>query len=195
MNVSVVIPTITGREDGLRLCADSFAGCEIIPMLDHPTCGAAWVDGARRSSCQYIYFAADDVEAHDGFCEAMIEAVDRSLHPAALVLLPDGSKQSCGGVGSDVCRGECPDWQPVEWSPTPFIHRDWWPLIEPHADMLAALHYSSDCLVSAILTKCEIPSVMRREAVLTHYNSPVGRLGSAGSDGGIFHNYRVANAL
>lgn len=196
--ISWVVPTVVGREDGLARSLVPIvyrADIELIVIRDAPTCGHAWVDGARCATGDYLHFAADDIEPHPGFCEAMIEAVDKGMLPAALVLLPDGAKQSCGGAGGDVCRGDCADWQPVEWSPTPFIARDWWQHIELHAEMLARLHYSSDCLVSAILAKQGIPAVMRREAMLTHHNDPVGRLWTAGDDGRRFASYRAEHAL
>lgn len=195
-DISVVLPTIDGREEAAERAEDSFPqDCEVVICRSYQTCGAAWVAGAEQATGDFICFAADDHEVHPGFCEAMVEAAERDKHPAALVLMPDGSKQSCGGVGTDVCRGQCEDWQPVEWSPTPFIKRDWWEFIEPHADMLAQLHYSTDCLVSAVLAKHGIPSVFRKEAVITHHNAEPGRLNTAGSDAWSFHEYRTAHAL
>lgn len=190
MTVSVVVPTIAGREAGYAGAVESFStDCEVIPCRDFPTCGAAWVDGARRATGDYICFTADDLEAHKGFCSAMVEAVDEDKLPAALVLEPGGSKQSCGGAGGDVCRGNCEDRQAVEWSPTPFIHRDWWEWIELHATFLASIHYSTDRLISAICARNGVPSVFRAEAVMTHHNDQVGRLGSAGADGFAFDQY------
>ena len=144
MTVTVVMPTVDGREASLERAIASFPpDCEILTFRNLPTCGAAWVAGAEQASGDYICFAADDLEAHPGFCTAMCEAVDQDKLPAALVLEPNGSKQSCGGTGSDVCRGSCEDWQPVEWSPTPFIHRDWWAWIKPHAEVLSLIAEST----------------------------------------------------
>ena len=195
MTVSVVIPTVDGRE----ACYEQAVACypedaEILTFRNLPTCGAAWVAGAKQASGDYVCFAADDLEPHAGFCEEMVKAVDRGSLPAALVLEPNGAKQSCGGTGSDVCRGACIDWQFVEWSPTPFINRDWWEWIEPHAEFLASIHYSTDRLVSAICAKHGVPSVFREAAVLTHYNDTAGRLGTAGADGFAFEQYWAANA-
>ena len=198
MSVTAIIPTVDGREESLertlKACADENVN-RVQVIRNRETCGEAWVEGARKARTKYVAFLADDLDPHTGCFQAMIGAVEAKRHPAALVLEPDGSKQSCGGAGGDVCRGDCHDWQPVEWSPTPFIRRDWWPLIEEHADMLANLHYSSDCLISAILAKHGIPSVMRRPAVLTHYNHQAGRVGRAGSDGAMFHAYRTEHGL
>lgn len=193
--ITVVIPTVPGREDTLKHVLEATKGQDVIVLTDRDTCGAAWVHGAVKAEGDYIAFLADDLEPHPGFWDAMTEAVDAGQHPAATVLNEDGSKQSCGGAGGDVCRGDCEDWQPVEWSPTPFISREWWPLLAPHADMLAGLHYSSDCLVSAVLAKHDIPSVARRPAKLTHYNHPAGRQNRAGSDGWLFHQYRTEHGL
>lgn len=196
MKLSVVVPTVDGREDTLNRTLKAIPrGAQRLVFKNQPTCGSAWAQGGRSATGDYVCFLADDLEPHDGFWDAMVEAVDQKMHPAALVLNADGSKQSCGGAGGDVCRGDCEDWRPVEWSPTPFIARAWWNLIERHADFLASIHYSTDCLISAILAKHGIPSVMRRPAVLTHYNHDAGRLGTAGSDGWLFHQYRTEHHL
>lgn len=195
MTVTVVIPTVDGREESVHRAIRSCGNHRTIIVQNRPTCGAAWVEGARRAVTEHVAFFADDLEAQPGYWDAMIEAADKNMHPAGLVVLPDGSVQSCGGAGADVCRLGCEDWHPVEWSPTPFIRREWWPLIEPHAAMLARLHYSTDCLVSAILAKHDIPSVMRREAVVTHHNHDAGRLNTAGADAWAFYEYRREHAL
>lgn len=192
MTISWIVPTVDGREDSFARSVQYPGGrsdLEVIVVPNQPTCGKAWVDGMESATGDYVYFAADDIEAHDGFCEAMIEAVDAGYHPAATVLMPDGSKQSCGGVGGDVCRGDCVDWQFIEWSPTPFIRREWWEYLEPHAEMLAGLHYSTDRLVSFLLASQGIHSVVRREAVITHFNEVAGRLWTAGDDGATFESY------
>lgn len=193
--ISWVVPTVDGREASLERSLAPLRNrddIEIVEVRNRPTCGKGWVDGIECVTGDYICLSADDLVPHDGFCEAMIEAVELELHPAAIVLLPNGAKQSCGGQGSDVCRGNCDDWQQVEWSPTPFIAADWWRYIEPHADKLASLHYSSDRLVSACLWKYGgIESVVRRPAILTHHNEMAGRLSTAGADGWEFDNYRA----
>jgi len=125
---------------------------------------------------EYICFAADDLEAHPRFVDFMAEAIEQDKHPAATVLWANGHLQSCGGRGNDCCGLGCADWQPVEWSPTPFLRRDWWwDILDQHADMLAELHYASDILVSALLEREGIPSIYRAPATLTHHNHPVGR--------------------
>lgn len=169
----------------------SFGDVEVLTYRDLPTCGAGWVEGARAASCDYICFAADDLEAHPGFFDFMVEAVDLDKHPAATVLWGDGQLQSCGGRGNDVCGLGCADWTPVEWSPTPFIRFDWWwHVLEEHASTLARLHYSSDVFVSELLAREGIPSVMRGPATLTHHNHPLGRDHSrAGPDGQLARAY------
>jgi hypothetical protein len=175
MTVSAIFPTVEGREESLARALASLPDCDPIVLSDYPTCGAAWVQGAREAQGDYIFFAADDIEAHPGFLNAMCATVDRGFHPAAVVLEPDGSLQSCGGNGWDCCRQNCPDGAAVEWSPTSFIAREHWALIEPHAEALADLHYASDMLVSALLTDHGIPAAVCRGAVMTHYNHPAKR--------------------
>lgn len=182
MTVTVVIPTIEGREESYERCVKSFEGYDIVTINDAPTCGDAWVRGAAEATGDYLCLAADDWEAHPGFCGAMIEAVDAGKHPAALVLNPDGGIQSCGGAGTtSLCSLGCADWNPVEWSPTPFLTRkQWTSLVLPHAETLADLHYSSDVMISYVLGRADIPCVVRTEAIVSHFNHPVGR--GAGQD-------------
>lgn len=112
-------------------------------------------------------------------------------HPAATVLWENGQLQSCGGRGNDCCGLGCADWAPVEWSPTPFLARDWWwDILEPHAETLAGLHYASDIFVSELLAREGIPSIYRKPAVMTHHNHPLGRNhGRAPGDAETCRNY------
>ena len=200
--VSVVIPTIVGREESLARVLDSFAwATERIVIHDMPTCGAAWVEGAREArGGGYICFAADDLEARPSFIRPMAEAVREGKHPAARVELENGALQSCGGRGWDVCGLDCEDWREVDWSPTPFIKADWWEILEPHADALSNLHYASDVLVSELLKREGIGSVHRREALMVHGNHPVGRGAGASqphraeADGQLCRDYLAATA-
>lgn len=176
MTVSVIFPTVLGREESLERAVESFPGCEWIILAGHPTCGSAWVEGARRSKGDYICFAADDLEAHPGFVEAMLADIDHGVHPAALVLEPDGSLQSCGGNGWDCCRQNCEDGTPCEWSPVPFVSRGQWDtLLDPQGGLIAEFHYCSDMLVSALLRRGGVPAAVNTRAKLTHYNHPAAR--------------------
>ena len=180
MNLTCVWPTVQGREASLLRAIAAVPDAEHLIYHDRPTCGEAWVQGAREATGDYVWFAADDVEAHEGFAEAMIEAVEAGKHPAAVVLEPDGMLQSCGGRSWDCCKRHCEDWTVVDWSPTPFFRRDQWALLEPHADTLADLLYCSDMIVSEIFKRAGIPPVVRTPAVLTHHNHPVRRGGDMG---------------
>lgn len=145
-------------------------------MRDRPTCGAGWVEGGRDASEDYVFFAADDLEAHPRFIAWMCEAADQGVLPAPQILWPDGSLQSCGGRGNDVCTMGCAPGTEVDWSPIPFVTREsWLEIVEPHAEMLATLHYSSDVFVSKLYQREHYPSVYWPDAVVTHHNEQLGR--------------------
>jgi hypothetical protein len=177
--ITWIVPTVSGREALLEKALVYPAArddVEVLTYLDRPTCGEAWAEGAAVASGDYIYFAADDIEAQPGFIEESIETIDEGYLPAATVLEADGTLQSCGGIGTGVCAADCPDWAIAEWSPTPFIKADWWTdHLAPHADMIASLHYSSDVLVSYLLKRAGIVPAVRRTASIIHHNALPGR--------------------
>jgi hypothetical protein len=74
--ISVVIPTIAGREHWLGNCIHAYERCsgdiEIITVTDRETCGEAWAEGGKRAQGDFIHFTADDIEPHDGWDEAAI---------------------------------------------------------------------------------------------------------------------------
>jgi len=71
--LSVIIPTISGREETLHRCMASYeetlAGTpyEIILIKDWPTWPAACNEGYRRSKGGVVHFTADDLEALPGW--------------------------------------------------------------------------------------------------------------------------------
>jgi hypothetical protein len=183
--ISWVVPTVVGREASLERSLEYVNARDDVEVLiyhDKPTCGEAWVCGASDATGDYIYFAADDIAAKEGFIEAMAAVVDEGYLPAATVLFPDGALQSCGGRNEEmVCRDSIAHRTVVEWSLTPFIKAEWWTdHLDDHRGMLASLHYSSDFLVSEILRRAGIPSMVTREAEILHYSEMAGR--GAGMD-------------
>lgn len=185
MHVTVVIPTVDGREDHLQTCLAGIANqpydTEIIILRNRPTCGQAWMEGSILSCGDYLWFAADDVYPEAGFFAGMIEAVDAGYCPAAVVYESDGILQSAGIEGMDCYRPESvTDWMRVSHTATPFMSENQWLALAPHAEMMAQLHYCSDMLHSAVMKKHGIDTVVRTNARLVHYNAAPGR--GAGSD-------------
>ena len=89
--LSVIIPTITGREDWLERCLTAYketspANTEFIVVKDEPTCGHAWIEGYRRSSGTYVHFTADDIQPLPLWWREPMAVLAAGRIPAANVL-------------------------------------------------------------------------------------------------------------
>ena len=148
-SISVVIPTIHGRDDLLEQTLDAIeatAGCEVefIVPRGHATCGEGWNAGAARASGDFLMLAADDMIPHEGWAHAAVTAARRGVYPAPLIVNPDGSTLCCGTLGSGLLlTGDARDGLPVCNSPVPFMRTHLWAEIGPS---IPAHCYSDDYL-------------------------------------------------
>lgn len=176
--ISIICPTITGREHYLERCRASYCETtqeesEFIILHDFPSCNAAWNEGIRQATGDYIHLTADDIEAHPRWAEIALEWTDKSYLPCPRVLNPDGSLQSCGpdayehptGWSSDVAR-------------VPFFPRILLSVIYPILDS----HFMGDYWVTHQANKLGWPTVVVREWVFTHHLAMEGRLYSLDQD-------------
>ena len=124
MGLSIVIPTIPGREVELARTMEVYGELTAAPIewvieYDHSTCGAGWNAGALRATGDFLHLGADD-----------LEPVTAEWWPAALQTLNAG----CVPVGwvseGDFCFGR-------DFARVPTCLRRWW---VPVPD----LHYYSD---------------------------------------------------
>lgn len=181
MLVSVIIPTVDGREDDLSNCLAGLSNQpfdqEIIILRNRSTCGEAWAEEAARCHGNYIWFCADDVVPEAGFLSAMIEACDAGYCPTATVYEGDGLLQSAGIEGVDCHKPEkLVDWAHVSHTTTPFMNREQWAYYQPEDwAMLSELHYASDLFHSRLMAEHGVQTVVRTPARLFHYNSLPGR--------------------
>lgn len=175
--LSVIVPTIAGREESLARAVDAYVttsppGTEVIVEAGHATCGAAWQAGAEKAAGDYIHFGADDVEPHEGWWEPLVQAIDAyNVCTCSVVLNPDLTVQSAGMSGWQPHAYIPRDWQKVEHTLTPFVNRAQWDLVKP----VPPIHYCSDIWFSAVLAAHGIPTVVRSESRIVHHNHPVGR--------------------
>lgn len=172
MLISVVIPTIPGREASLQRAIQAFCDTtpshEIVLEYDHSTCGSGWDVGARRAVGDYICLSADDHEPLEGWWEPLVEAVDQGYCPASVVLNSDGTLQSAGMNGWNA-NLRVQDWLPVEHTLTPFMSRAQW---EKVGGIPRVLHFCTDIWVSAVL-KTQV--VVREKSRVVHHSELVGR--------------------
>lgn len=135
--ISVVIPTVKGREECLERCIAGYKATtpipfEIITIRDKDACGIAWGIGAKEAKGDYIHFTADDLVPHAGWAEAAIECVDRGVLPAANVLNPEVTL---------TCNTPLePKYRDVPNVLVPFFNRELWDL----GRWIVPIHYGSD---------------------------------------------------
>ena len=166
-SISVIIPTVTGREDHLARCVASYqAGAgtgydlELVIEHDHPSCGLGWQAGVERASGDFIHLTCDDIEAKPGWSVPAVEAVQKGFCPAPQVVDQRGYPQSCPVVGQ-----LAPDWTPVAMTSLPFFSRDQAAKILP----LFTAHYYTDNWVGWRAEKAGWPVVLRSGFAFTHY--------------------------
>lgn len=164
--ISVVIPTVTGRERWLEQCLDAYTKTsvetrlETIIIKDRDTCGIAWQDGADASSGDYIHFTADDLTPHPGWHQAAVGVVEQGALPCPLILGPHGTLESCGTWGQ-----LDPDGSPAELARVPFMSRAQWDKIGP----MEPWHYYTDNLISWKGYRVGIPTVVSHGYKFTHH--------------------------
>ena len=166
--ISVVIPTITGREHWLHNAMKCYPGCELIVIKDQPTCGIAWNQGIQEASGSHILLAADDIApAVQEWAAAAIYWTGQGYLPCARILNTDGTLQSCGywveevGTGS-ICR----------FARIPFATREQLAAIGPIIDT----HYYTDVWFSDMGRRHGYETVVVREFCFYHHFAPEGRV-------------------
>lgn len=167
--ISIVIPTISGREDHLERCVASYENntkseYELIIIENRPTCGIAWNDGASLANGKYIHLSADDLEPSPNWDRYAIEAVDRDFIPHPQVFRVDGSLDDRYGPNTL-------DWQEVYMSTIPFMTMNMWSSVGPSLD----LHYYTDDWISWKASMVGYKCVVRKGYRFIHHIAQHGR--------------------
>jgi hypothetical protein len=176
--ISVIVPTIDGRESYLKDCLASYAAhtsdYEVIVVPNKPNCGLAWTEGADLAVGSELHFSADDLQPHAGWSQAAMEVVERGFLPAPRILNTDGSLQSCGG--EEAWEREQPTGARAGFSRIPFLSRQQWErirlLVQP---FLRDAHYFTDNAISEAARRCGIPTGVHRDFLFTHHLASAGR--------------------
>ncbi len=162
--ISIVIPTVTGREDFFERCVYAYEHntanpIELIVYKDLPTCGRGWIKGAEDATGEYVHFTADDLEPALGWDVAAIEAVDKGIWPIA-------------AINRDTTALMATDWQPTDARNTvPFLNR---PMLEAALPLLDA-HYYTDDWVDYRVRMAGYPGAYRTGYRFTHYRADYKR--------------------
>jgi hypothetical protein len=118
MKLSVVLPTIPGRESQLARTIDAYerltpVEIEWIIERGHPNCGAAWNAGALKATGEILHMSADDGEPEtDAWFPAALTVIEQGGVPLGWV------REDTSTFGRDFCR-------------VVICRREWWqPVIE-----------------------------------------------------------------
>jgi len=178
--ITVVIPTITGREHWLTKCSNSYhmttgsIYIQKIILKDRPSCAVAWNEGIAEAKAPFIHLSADDLVAHPGWWQAAETATD--YVPAPMILNTDGSLQSCGDAD------EVPDGTECEVARIPWASTELMRAIGPFPE---DIHYYTDNWFSFRCRAFGYPSKVLQSYLFTHHLAPEGR---ERADAGLHHD-------
>lgn len=167
--ISIVIPTISGREEVYARCVAAYKATtpvpfEIITIRNESACGIAWGLGAMRAKGDYLHFTADDLVPHRGWAEAAIECVDRGVLPAATVLNPEVPLICPVHLG--------PRYESVPNVLVPFFNRRLWDL----GRWVVPIHYGSDDWITYLAVVRGIEVELLEDYRFSHSAAEEGRL-------------------
>ena len=180
--ISVVIPTITGREHWLERAIFSLdvttPEYELLVYRDLPTCGTGWNVGIIDATGDYILLFADDLEAHEGWWQAGIDALSRNVIPCPRIVNPDGTLQSCGTFPE-----EAPNGTPSVVARVPFLTKHMAQTMHP----IFENHYMGDHWITWRGKVLGWPTLVVREMEFTHHFAQEGRIDTLASDVRAYH--------
>lgn len=180
--ISVVCPTVTGREHWLEKALTSIAATthdfEFLTYLDLPTCGEGWNRGIVEAKGDYILLFADDLEAHEGWWQAGRESLRRGEIPCARILNADGTLQSCGTFAT-----EADDGTPSVVARVPFLTR----LMAKAMYPIMENQYMGDHWITWKGEQLGWPTLVNRSMVFTHHFAMEGRIDSLAADVKAYH--------
>lgn len=178
MKVSLIIPTIGGREQLLEQTIKSLAETadgyetELIVVRNSPTVGEGWNQGVEASTGTHFWLGADDVTMLPGWLEAASDFAAEGGYPCPRILRPDGSIEACGTIGQSGCiESEVEDGFPCNSSSFPFVSREVWEEVGPSLP----IHYHADDYLGFKARVAGLDVRLKRGYSLIHHEGKVGR--------------------
>jgi hypothetical protein len=119
VTLSIVMPTIPGREDELARSVEAYERLTPVPIewiveRGHTVCGTAWNAGALKATGDILHIGSDDLEPEtDAWFPAALSAIEQDLVPVGWV-----REDELGVFGRDFCR-------------VPICRREWWQDVPP----------------------------------------------------------------
>jgi hypothetical protein len=184
--ISVIVPTITGREYYLDRCREAYRKTtkwteyEFIVLKNYPTCGMAWNVGIKQAKGAYIHLSADDLEPHFGWWQAAVQLVEQGVIPCPRILNSDGTLQSCGSDNTEQETGT-----PSDVARVPFLTREMAEALYP----IFENQYCGDYWITREALRWGWPTVVVREMFFTHHRASEGRLYTLNEDWNDFQNH------
>ena len=171
--ISIVIPTISGREHHLERCLSAYKRgtvempFEVIVIEGKSTCGEAWAEGGEQAKGDYLHFSADDLEPHEDWWLPAVYCVDvLGKLPCPRIWSPNGALESCGAWGT-----EMPDGTETNIARIPFLSREQW----EQGNWILDSHYYTDNWIWHRGQQLGIPTVVTHRYDFTHYYASEGR--------------------
>jgi len=188
--ILIVCPTITGREDDLERCKESYKRTlsehtiRFTIPVDQPSWGHGVNEGVESAiqvygeleEFDYIHLTADDLEAHDGWFDAAEETLQKGMYPAPLLLNPDQSVAGFGHGDANMFDTSV-DWKPTLTSVIPTMTSLMWSMMGP----MIPLQYFTDDFFSHRARQFGFNTVARKAYCFTHHESQVLADGHHGS--------------
>lgn len=164
--ISVVIPTIPGREEHYQRNLGAYLvrtqhRIEVITVYDLPTVGLAWQAGAEKATGDYIALSCDDLEIQEGWDAAATACTDAGFFPAPKVInAHSGALESRPVWGAEIADGT-----DTGISVVPFMSRAQYEKITP----FFTGHYYTDDFISDRARQAGWPSVQCNAYCFKHY--------------------------
>ena len=176
--ITVVLPTITGREESLQRTIDSYdrtlegEDYDIVVITDAPTWPEGCNEGYYKSDSPYILFGADDLDAEPGWYwfgrEALIQRPEELPAPRIYDNHgPDGARWFMNE--SDGADGEL-----THFTRVPLMSKQQWETVGPWP----AIIYYADMWVSEKARTLGIRTRMVYGFDFFHHWSQIGRVDS-----------------
>jgi hypothetical protein len=159
--ISIIVPTITGREEWLKKCLKGYKltapDAEVVVVKDAPSCAEGWEEGAEKATGDYLHFTADDIIPAYDWWQEPIKMLDAGIIPVA-------------NVYEDGRRFVCPTPMGLKVM-IPFLTRRMLDL----GGWFLPIHNGSDDWVTYRAARLGFPTQFCPAYVIHHYIAPEGR--------------------
>lgn len=169
--LSVLLPTVRGREESLSLCMKSYMDnvpnfdIEFVTVRDR-LCGNGWQTAAERASGEYLHFSNDDLAVRPGFVEPLVEIANTG-NVAAHWFATGGTEYNGRDEGTH-------DLAELTTAPMPFCTRQtFFEKIGP----IPALHYGCDHWFAEECVSHGVKIIGRRHSEVDHGFHETGGIG------------------